>query len=152
MKIKSTSKRILSTVALSVLTVSALSVVQSVKADTYYNPSTSYNRYGVGGDNNDYIENTTVDGNHLNYNTNFELFNFKWEYKRGDGSIVRYWEAKKDASVIQDESRYSLNNINRRVYDFDSYGYQLPEGTDFSTKTFIGEQNVDAHTVYRYWK
>lgn len=148
-----TTKKVALVMSLGLLGVSTLSAVESVKADANlpaYNSNTIYNRYGQGGYS-PVVENHTTDGYTLNDNSNYELFNFVSEHTKENGDIYRYWDAKSNSSVIHDESQYSLNNIGRKVYDFDSYGYQLPQGTDFSSKTFIGELNVD-YMVYRYWK
>lgn len=97
---------------------------------------------------------TNSDQNHhyLAPTTNFELYNFVREEKTPDGRTVRIWEPKWQASVINNIDDYSFDNDGNKVYNFDSYAYQLPEATDFSSKTYIGYFQLSDGTVYRYWK
>ena len=39
-----------------------------------------------------------------------------------------------------------------KVYNFDSFAYQLPESTDFGKLTYIGHFQLEDGTIYRYWK
>ena len=82
------------------------------------------------------LANYNTDGRYLSEATNFELYNFVREYKTSD-EIRRIWNPKKDASVIHDKERYSIDD-GHKVYNFDSFAYQLPESTDFGKLTYIG--------------
>ena len=152
---KKTTKRMLTASALSLLVGGAL-VTTSAKADIVipYNPSTSYNRYGhVDNDVSGCIYNRTTNGQTLIRYDNFELYNYQGEsVDKTDGAIYRYWQPKSEASVITDANSFSYDNSGRVVYNFDSYGYQLNEGTNFESKTYIGELNGPNGAVFRYWK
>lgn len=152
---KKTTKRMLTASAFSLLVGGTL-VTTAAKADTVipYNPSTSYNRYGhVDDDVAGRVYNRTTDGDILTYLDNFELYNFQGEeVDKSDGAIYRYWQPKSEASVINDKNSFSYDNSGRIVYNFDSYGYQLSEGTNFGSKTYIGELSGPNGTIYRYWK
>ena len=65
------------------------------------------------------LANYNTDGRYLSEATNFELYNFVREYKTSD-EIRRIWSPKKDASVIHDKERYSIDD-GHRVYNFDSF-------------------------------
>ena len=39
-----------------------------------------------------------------------------------------------------------------KVYNFDSFAYQLPESTDFGKLSYIGHFQLEDGTIYRYWK
>lgn len=82
------------------------------------------------------LANYNTDGRYLSEATNFELYNFVREYKISD-EIRRIWNPKKDASVIHDKDSYSMDGGNK-VYNFDSFAYQLLESTDFGELTYIG--------------
>ena len=69
-------------------------------------------------------------------------------YKR---QIRRIWNPKKDESVIHDKDSYSIDD-GHKVYNFDSFAYQLPESTDFGKLTYIGYFQLEDGTIYRYWK
>lgn len=152
---KKTTKRMFTASALALIVGGALATV-SAKADIVipYNPSTSYNRYGhVDDDVAGRVYNRTTNGDILTYLANFELYNFQGEsVDKTDGAIYRYWQPKSEASVINNSNSFSYDNSGRIVYNFDSYGYQLNEGTDFRSKTYIGELNGPNGTIYRYWK
>ena len=82
------------------------------------------------------LANYNTDGRYLSEATNFELYNFVREYKTSD-DIRRIWNPKKDESVIPDKESYSMDGGNK-VYNFDSFAYQLLESTDFGELTYIG--------------
>ena len=88
--------------------------------------------------------------NYLSEATNFELYNFVREYKTSD-EIRRIWNPKKDESVIHDKDSYSMDD-GHKVYNFDSFAYQLPESTDFGKLSYIGHFQLEDGTIYRYWK
>ena len=96
------------------------------------------------------LANYNTDGRYLSEATNFELYNFVREYKTSD-EIRRIWNPKKDESVIHDKESYSMDGGNR-VYNFDSFAYQLPESTDFGKLSYIGHFQLEDGTIYRYWK
>ncbi|MBS6381149.1 MAG: hypothetical protein KH407_07470 [Streptococcus sp.] len=96
------------------------------------------------------VANYKTDGRYLSEATNFELYNFVREYKTSD-DIRRIWSPKKDESVIHDKERYSMDG-GHKVYNFDSFAYQLPESTDFGKLTYIGYFELEDGTIYRYWK
>lgn len=96
------------------------------------------------------VANYNTDGRYLSEATNFELYNFVREYKTSD-DIRRIWSPKKDASVIHDKERYSIDD-GHKVYNFDAFAYQLPESTDFGKLTYIGYFELEDGTIYRYWK
>lgn len=52
--------------------------------------------------------------------------------------------------------RYGYNtnsNDGAKVYNFDEFGNQLPEGsTDFKSLDFLGEFSINSWTAYRFWK
>ena len=99
------------------------------------------------------VINQDENGYTLSWYTNYELYNFKSEQKEyGNVTVIRRtWEPKWKASVINDANDYSLDNGNK-VYNFDSYGYQLPQSTDFGTLSYIGHFQLKDGTQYRYWK
>ena len=82
------------------------------------------------------LANYNTDGRYLSEATNFELYNFVREYKISD-EIRRIWNRKKDELVIHDKDTYSMDGGNK-VYNFDSFAYQLLESTDFGELTYIG--------------
>ena len=82
------------------------------------------------------LANYNTDGRYLSEATNFELYNFVREYKISD-EIRRIWNPKKDELVIHDKDSYSMDGGNK-VYNFDSFAYQLLESTDFGELTYIG--------------
>ena len=94
--------------------------------------------------------NYNTDGHYLSEPTNFELYNFIIEYKTSD-EIRHIWNPKKDELVIHDKDSYSMDGGNK-VYNFDSFAYQLPESTDFGQLTYIGYFELEDGTIYRYWK
>ena len=69
-------------------------------------------------------------------------------YKTSD-EIRRIWSPKKDESVIHDKDSYSMDGGNK-VYNFDSFAYQLPESTDFGKLSYIGHFQLEDGTIYRY--
>ena len=75
------------------------------------------------------LANYNTDGRYLSEATNFELYNFVREYK----------------------DSYSMDGGNK-VYNFDSFAYQLPESTDFGKLSYIGHFQLEDGTIYRYWK
>ena len=89
------------------------------------------------------LANYNTDGRYLSEATNFELYNFVREYKTSDEI--------KDESVIHDKDSYSMDGGNK-VYNFDSFAYQLPESTDFGKLSYIGHFQLEDGTIYRYWK
>ena len=96
------------------------------------------------------VANYNTDGRYLSEATNFELYNFVREYKTSD-EIRRIWNPEKDESVIHDKDNNSIND-GHKVYNFDSFAYQLPESTDFGKLTYIGYFELEDGTIYRYWK
>ena len=75
------------------------------------------------------LANYNTDGRYLSEATNFELYNFVREYKTSD-EIRRIWNPKKDESVSTIRITDSIDD-GHKVYNFDSFAYQLPESTDF---------------------
>lgn len=82
------------------------------------------------------VANYNTDGCYLSEAINFELYNFVREYNTSD-EIRRIWNPEKDESVIHDKDNNSIND-GHKVYNFDSFAYQLPESTDFGQLTYIG--------------
>lgn len=98
------------------------------------------------------VGNQDVHGKFLPQTTNFELYNYVGQHTEYGGHlVVRQWQPKSEASVINDVNDYSLDNGNK-VYNFDSFGYQLPQITDFGSKIYIGYFQLKDGTIYRYWK
>ena len=132
---------------MTVVTVLTLGVTMTmVKADTYQSGRDADSE----AKREPQLANYNTDGRYLSEATNFELYNFVREYKTSD-EIRRIWNPKKDESVIHDKESYSVDGGNK-VYNFDSFAYQLPESTDFGKLSYIGHFQLEDGTIYRYWK
>lgn len=96
------------------------------------------------------LANYNTDGRYLSETTNFELYNFVREYKTSD-EIRRIWNLRRTNQLSTIRITDSIDD-GHKVYNFDSFAYQLPESTDFGKLTYIGHFQLEDGTIYRYWK
>lgn len=99
----------------------------------------------------DEIHNVTQNYRILPDSTNFELYNYIKDELNPSGYTIRKWQPKYEVSVINDANDYSVEDGNK-VYNFNSFAYQIPQTTDFVSLTFIGQFELKDGTIYRYWK